>query len=114
MYVFSIGSDFRRSDDRDLTNSESEDEMDEEEKERLKDLKERDDFATRLRDKDKERTRHVMSKSDKKVYTLFSLRTQSFNTVFPIMVCTFISYEMWQLKLFQEKEELVLKGQWAN
>ncbi|XP_005090962.1 pre-mRNA-splicing factor ATP-dependent RNA helicase DHX16 [Aplysia californica] len=36
--------------------------------ERKKDLKERDEFAKRLRDKDKEKTRSVMSKSDKKAY----------------------------------------------
>lgn len=35
--------------------------------ERRKDLKERDDFAKRLRDKDKEKTHNVASKSDKKV-----------------------------------------------
>ncbi|XP_055897569.1 pre-mRNA-splicing factor ATP-dependent RNA helicase DHX16-like isoform X1 [Biomphalaria glabrata] len=36
--------------------------------ERKKDLKERDEFAKRLRDKDKEKTRNTMSKSDKRAY----------------------------------------------
>ena len=37
------------------------------ERERLDDLKERDEFAKRLLDKDKEKQRAVMSKSEKKV-----------------------------------------------
>lgn len=37
------------------------------EEERLKDLEERDAFADRLKDKDKEKTRQIVSKSDKKV-----------------------------------------------
>ena len=45
----------------------SEDEYDLAEKERLNDLKERDSFADRLKKKDKEVTRKIMSKSEKKV-----------------------------------------------
>ncbi|XP_014781219.1 pre-mRNA-splicing factor ATP-dependent RNA helicase DHX16, partial [Octopus bimaculoides] len=52
--------------DKDLSSSDSEDELEKEERERLRDLQERDDFASRLQKKDKERTRHVGSKSDKK------------------------------------------------
>lgn len=44
----------------------SEDEYEALERQRMEDLKERDEFATRLRDKDKEKTRQIMSKSDKK------------------------------------------------
>lgn len=47
--------------------SDSDDEFDREERERLQDLKERDEFASRLKEKDKEHTRQVMSKSEKKV-----------------------------------------------
>ncbi|CAM1308225.1 DHX16 (predicted), partial [Pycnogonum litorale] len=48
--------------------SESEDEFDKMEKDRLKDLKERDEFAGRLKDKDKERQRNIAEKSDKKAF----------------------------------------------
>ena len=43
------------------------DDFDEQERERMKDLKERDEFADRMKSKDKEKTRQIMSKSDKKV-----------------------------------------------
>ena len=45
----------------------SEDEYEKAEKEREVDLKERDEFAKRLIDKDKDKQRSIMSKSDKKV-----------------------------------------------
>lgn len=53
-----------KDDDRDETDEDSEEEM---EKDRLKDLDERDKFAERLKKKDKEKQRSVMSKSEKKV-----------------------------------------------
>ena len=53
----------RVSQDRD----ESEDEYEQMEEARLKDLEERDAFADRLKGKDKEKTRQVMSKTEKKV-----------------------------------------------
>lgn len=46
--------------------------MDQEEQLRLSDLKERDEFAKRLKDKDKEKTRSIVSKSESKV-SLFVL-----------------------------------------
>lgn len=58
--VFSLDKD----DDRDETDVDSEEEI---EKERLKDLDERDQFAERLKVKDKEKQRSVISKSEKKV-----------------------------------------------
>ena len=45
----------------------SEDEFERAEKEREDDLKERDAFSKRLIEKDKEKTRSIMSKTDKKV-----------------------------------------------
>lgn len=53
-----------KDDDRDETDEDSEEEM---EKDRLKDLDERDKFAERLKKKDKEKQRSVMSKSEKRV-----------------------------------------------
>lgn len=53
-----------KDDDRDETEEDSEEEM---EKDRLKDLDERDKFAERLKKKDKEKQRSVMSKSEKRV-----------------------------------------------
>lgn len=47
---------------------ESEDEFDRMEKDRMQDIKERDEFAVRLRDKDKEKRRNIAEKSDKKVF----------------------------------------------
>ena len=47
--------------------SDSEDEFDKMERERRDDQKERDEFTKRLLEKDKDKTRSVMSKSDKKV-----------------------------------------------
>ncbi|XP_033123605.1 pre-mRNA-splicing factor ATP-dependent RNA helicase DHX16-like [Anneissia japonica] len=52
---------------KDDTSSDS-DEWNKEEKERLKDLKERDEFANRLKRKDKDRTRNVADKSSKEAY----------------------------------------------
>ena len=46
---------------------ESGDEWEKSEKERVKDLEERDAFSARLKEKDKEKQRNVMEKSDKKV-----------------------------------------------
>ncbi|XP_025112674.1 pre-mRNA-splicing factor ATP-dependent RNA helicase DHX16-like [Pomacea canaliculata] len=56
--------------------SESEDEMDQEEQLRLSDLKERDEFAKRLKDKDKEKTRSIVSKSESKAYEEAKRRLQ--------------------------------------
>ena len=47
--------------------SSSEDEIDQMDRERREDLQGRDDFAKRLLDRDKDKTRNIMSKSDKKV-----------------------------------------------
>ena len=50
------------------------DEWENAEDERHRDLEERDAFAERLRKKDKEKTRNVMERSDKKVViSLFSI-----------------------------------------
>ncbi|VDP22913.1 unnamed protein product [Soboliphyme baturini] len=46
---------------------EEEDELEKFEKERLVDLEERDALAQRLKKKDKEKTRHIVEKSDRKV-----------------------------------------------
>lgn len=47
---------------------ESEDEWERTERERLQDLEERDAFAERVRQRDKDRTRNVLERSDKKVH----------------------------------------------
>ena len=60
--------DFREEPARSVgTESDSEDDIDRMEKERKDDLDERDAFAKRLLKKDQEKTRQVMSKTDKKV-----------------------------------------------
>ena len=50
-----------------MDRDESEDSYEEMEEARLRDIEERDAFAGRLKDKDKEKTRQVMSKTEKKV-----------------------------------------------
>lgn len=45
----------------------SEDEWDRSERERLQDLEERDAFAERVKRKDKDKTRNILERSDKKV-----------------------------------------------
>ena len=47
--------------------SDSEDDFDRQERERQEDLQERDELSSRLREKDKAKTRQVMSKTEKKV-----------------------------------------------
>ncbi|CAH1784821.1 unnamed protein product [Owenia fusiformis] len=54
----------------------SEDELDKMERERREDLEERDAFAKRMLEKDKESTRKIQSKSDKKAYEEASKRLQ--------------------------------------
>ncbi|KAM4696556.1 pre-mRNA-splicing factor ATP-dependent RNA helicase DHX16 [Rhinophrynus dorsalis] len=48
--------------------SASDDEDEKEERERLKDLEERDAFAERVKKRDKEKTRNIVERSDKKAY----------------------------------------------
>jgi hypothetical protein len=52
---------------------ESEDEMDKIDRERMEDLEERDAFAKRIIEKDKEKTRNIVTKSEKKVGRITSL-----------------------------------------
>ncbi|KPP73878.1 putative pre-mRNA-splicing factor ATP-dependent RNA helicase DHX16 [Scleropages formosus] len=47
---------------------ETEEEWEKEERERLQDLEERDAFAERVKQKDKEKTRHILERNDKKAY----------------------------------------------
>jgi len=51
-----------------IGNDSDSDEWEKEEKERKKDLEERDAFANRLKQKDKEKTRNILERSDKKVF----------------------------------------------
>ncbi|GIY30037.1 pre-mRNA-splicing factor ATP-dependent RNA helicase DHX16 [Caerostris darwini] len=49
-------------------NSDSESDYEKMERERLEDLKERDEFSERLKKKDKEKTRNIVEKSDRKAF----------------------------------------------
>ncbi|XP_052241879.1 pre-mRNA-splicing factor ATP-dependent RNA helicase DHX16-like isoform X2 [Dreissena polymorpha] len=55
-----------RDDDDDDDDDDSEDEFEKDDRERQKDLEERDAFADRLKEKDKGKTRNVVSKSERK------------------------------------------------
>lgn len=61
----SLGDDTRAS--KDVGNESDSDEWEREEEERRKDLEERDAFADRLKKRDKEKTRNIIERSDKKV-----------------------------------------------
>lgn len=68
--------------------SSSEDELEKEAKERVADLKERDEYANRVRDRDKDRTKKIMSKSEQKVHQtptmlimLYNLNNSSFSVI---------------------------------
>ena len=61
----SLGDDTRAS--KDVGNESDSDEWEREEEKRRKDLEERDAFADRLKKRDKEKTRNIMERSDKKV-----------------------------------------------
>lgn len=47
-----------------------EEEWEKEERERLQDLEERDAFAERVKQRDKEKTRHILERNDKKVESM--------------------------------------------
>ena len=66
----SEGEEVKLKDKNDYSDS------DNEETERLKDLQERDEFAKRLKKKDKEQTRNLMEKSDKKSFENAKKRLQ--------------------------------------
>ncbi|XP_030637765.1 pre-mRNA-splicing factor ATP-dependent RNA helicase DHX16 isoform X2 [Chanos chanos] len=53
---------------RAVKEEEEEEEWEREERERLQDLQERDAFAERVKQKDKDKTRNIMERSDKKAY----------------------------------------------
>ncbi|XP_067306450.1 pre-mRNA-splicing factor ATP-dependent RNA helicase DHX16 [Pseudorasbora parva] len=53
---------------RKAAKEEEEEEWEREERERIQDLEERDAFAERVKQKDKDKTRHVLERNDKKAY----------------------------------------------
>ena len=57
----------KRDRKRGADKSSSEDEYEQEERQRQADIKERDEYARRVKDRDKEKTRKIMSKSEQKV-----------------------------------------------
>ncbi|XP_048472944.1 pre-mRNA-splicing factor ATP-dependent RNA helicase DHX16 isoform X2 [Rhincodon typus] len=63
----SSGQRARNPSPQKLSGSEEE-EWEKEEKDRLKDLEERDAFAERIKQRDKDRTRNILERSDKKAY----------------------------------------------
>lgn len=60
----SFSHDIRKA----LKEDDEEEEWEKEERERLQDLEERDAFAERVKLKDKEKTRHILERNDKKAY----------------------------------------------
>lgn len=58
---------------RKAAKEEDEEEWEREERERIQDLEERDAFAERVKQKDKDKTRHVLERNDKKVMQKYIL-----------------------------------------
>lgn len=54
-------------DHKSVQKEEEEEEWEKEERERLQDIQERDAFAQRVREKDKDKTRNIAERTDKKV-----------------------------------------------
>ena len=78
---------------KDVTSSE--DEYDKAERDREADLKERDEFAKRLLDKDKDKQRQIMSKSEKKVrILLLSVWRNLCYTVWQLELALYVNYKM--------------------
>uniref|UniRef100_UPI003AADC07F pre-mRNA-splicing factor ATP-dependent RNA helicase DHX16 isoform X2 n=1 Tax=Centroberyx gerrardi TaxID=166262 RepID=UPI003AADC07F len=61
-------SNSSQGDQKSVKNEEEEDEWEREERERLQDIEERDAFAERVKQKDKEKTRNITERTDKKAY----------------------------------------------
>ena len=77
---------------KDVTSSE--DEYDKAERDREADLKERDEFAKRLLDKDKDKQRQIMSKSEKKVRVLLlSVWRNLCHTVWQLGLALYVNYK---------------------
>ncbi|XP_071386082.1 pre-mRNA-splicing factor ATP-dependent RNA helicase DHX16 [Centroberyx affinis] len=62
------GSNSSRGDQESVKKEEEEEEWEREERERLQDIEERDAFAERVKQKDKEKTRNITERTDKKAY----------------------------------------------
>lgn len=62
---------------RKAAKEEDEEEWEREERERIQDLEERDAFAERVKQKDKDKTRHILERNDKKVMQNTSLLQQN-------------------------------------
>lgn len=61
---------YHSTDSKTTQQEEDEEEWEKEERERLQDLEERDAFAERVKQKDKDKTRHILERNDKKVEEL--------------------------------------------
>ncbi|XP_013914342.1 PREDICTED: putative pre-mRNA-splicing factor ATP-dependent RNA helicase DHX16 [Thamnophis sirtalis] len=76
-----------------IPEEDSEDEWDRSERERLQDLEERDAFAERVKRKDKEKTRNILERSDKKScfarpsFPIWKHVTDSFSITFKSLLC---------------------------
>lgn len=87
MFVFLFLDDLNSiSDSRDqksVKKEEDEEEWEREERERQQDIEERDAFAERVRQRDKDKTRNIAERTDKKV----------------VLVSFFVHFKIWSLLL---------------
>ena len=66
-FCLDIRGNSGQEDQKSLKKEEEEEEWEKEERERLQDIEERDAFAQRVREKDKDKTRNIAERTDKKV-----------------------------------------------
>ena len=88
-------TEVRRGEKRDrkrgADKSSSEDEYEQEERQRQADIKERDEYARRVKDRDKEKTRKIMSKSEQKVSDTF-FDTKNFGELCSHYLLTYVGW----------------------
>ncbi|KTF95383.1 hypothetical protein cypCar_00031313 [Cyprinus carpio] len=85
---------------------EEEEEWEREERERLQDLEERDAFAERVKQKDKDKTRHVLERNDKKAYEEAQKRLKMAEEDQKKMLPELRKQSRWQYLSKREEEKL--------
>ncbi|XP_061475135.1 pre-mRNA-splicing factor ATP-dependent RNA helicase DHX16 [Rhineura floridana] len=84
----------------------SEDEWDRSERERLQDLEERDAFAERIKRKDKEKTRNILERSDKKAYEEAQKRLKTVEEDKKFMIPELRKKSRWEYLAKREKDKI--------
>ncbi|XP_034277526.1 pre-mRNA-splicing factor ATP-dependent RNA helicase DHX16 [Pantherophis guttatus] len=89
-----------------IPEEDSEDEWDRSERERLQDLEERDAFAERVKRKDKEKTRNILERSDKKAYEEAQKRLKMVEEDKKFMIPELRKKSRWEYLAKREKDKM--------